>query len=619
MLDSFKNPPAENRLFPFWVWPASPKPDNIELQLREMQTHGIGGFFVCGPEPPARRDTSAWSLCMRRAQQCSEDLGLEPHFPGLDYEYADDTEDIAPQPAPFSIEHIRAAKTASSAVHAAGKAGLLSRVFGSSSWAITPEEMKRTVDFEAILGASVFCPEVFHYALDGVAKGTPPPPLFYQSTFWSHHASFADYAARLSYVMTQGEHRAQAALLYPAKAFALPPARLEREIVHKLAVDYFNVFCEWLLKNHIDYDIVGEATLLRATVMDQHLRVSGERYGLLILPPLAAIDYDVANKIGEFADDGGHVLAASVLPMSDSGGRKDDEVRAIFAELFGVDPAQLRAGVLTGRLPARPRLTPNGSRWLFQAARPADLVPRIRPVVSKALKPDISIKLGPAECPDILCCRRQTDEADIFFFANTAREPREVRISIRCDRAPHMLSLETGEITALPNCTQQGSRTVLLHRFEPHASLLVAFGDEPALAVAAPAIEGGEEIVLGNEWEFTTAGGQTSTIRTGSWTDQGYEHYSGEGVYRQTVELPPFLRCQRIVLRADDPAEVVEFVVNGASAGVRLWHPFQVDITPLVKPGPNLIELKITNTLVNEVLSETRPSGLLGGARIIIA
>ena len=83
--------------------------------------------------------------------------------------------------------------------------------------------------------------------------------------------------------------------------------------------------------------------------------------------------------------------------------------------------------------------------------------------------------------------------------------------------------------------------------------------------------------------------------------------------------IPHFARGQRIILRAQSPANIVEFVVNGAVAAVRPWAPYEADITALVKPGPNQIELRVTNSLANMLLSQQTPSGLIGGASAFLA
>ncbi len=58
--------------------------------------------------------------------------------------------------------------------------------------------------------------------------------------------------------------------------------------------------------------------------------------------------------------------------------------------------------------------------------------------------------------------------------------------------------------------------------------------------------------------------------------------------------------------------DVLEVVVNGSSAGVRLWAPYDIDITDAVQPGENVLEMRVANTLINLLEAVERPSGLSG-------
>ena len=71
--------------------------------------------------------------------------------------------------------------------------------------------------------------------------------------------------------------------------------------------------------------------------------------------------------------------------------------------------------------------------------------------------------------------------------------------------------------------------------------------------------------------------------------------------------------------------------VNGHHAGVCWKLPYRLDITRWARPGTNVVEVGVTNLLINRVLgepfprypqekkeiSEPLPSGLLGPVRII--
>lgn len=43
----FKNPPAKNRIKPFWFWNGEMKEEEIERQISEMAEKGLGGAFIC--------------------------------------------------------------------------------------------------------------------------------------------------------------------------------------------------------------------------------------------------------------------------------------------------------------------------------------------------------------------------------------------------------------------------------------------------------------------------------------------------------------------------------------------------------------------------------------------
>ena len=88
-------------------------------------------------------------------------------------------------------------------------------------------------------------------------------------------------------------------------------------------------------------------------------------------------------------------------------------------------------------------------------------------------------------------------------------------------------------------------------------------------------------------------------------------------MYRKRFELPESFQGQRVFI---DPAmedDVLEVLVNGESAGVRLWAPYQVEITGWLKPGENTLELRVANTLVNLLEAVERPSGLAGAPKLV--
>jgi hypothetical protein len=111
------------------------------------------------------------------------------------------------------------------------------------------------------------------------------------------------------------------------------------------------------------------------------------------------------------------------------------------------------------------------------------------------------------------------------------------------------------------------------------------------------------------------------SLQAAPWTTQGYPFYSGRGVYRRRFSLPeaflPGKDGQRIFLEPESCDDVLEVFVNSRPAGVRLWPPYTIEITGLLQPGDNTLELHAANTLINLLEATPRPSGLTAAPRLV--
>jgi len=79
---------------------------------------------------------------------------------------------------------------------------------------------------------------------------------------------------------------------------------------------------------------------------------------------------------------------------------------------------------------------------------------------------------------------------------------------------------------------------------------------------------------------------------------EGLPFYAGSVELRKSVEVPDSFK--RAVLRFGElNAALAEVRVNGARAGFALFPPYEVDVTPLLKPGSNELEVVLVGTLRN--------------------
>jgi len=134
---------------------------------------------------------------------------------------------------------------------------------------------------------------------------------------------------RMSYVLSQGYHRADVAIIYPVAA-------MESGLSGKESVDVAFNLARHLYGQGIDFDFMDFESLARATVDDRQLKVSGEAYRVLVLPAMRAVRYSTLEKALEFKRKGGIVIAVGALPeASDRMGGEDATLNSMVREIFG--------------------------------------------------------------------------------------------------------------------------------------------------------------------------------------------------------------------------------------------------------------------------------------------
>lgn len=117
----------------------------------------------------------------------------------------------------------------------------------------------------------------------------------------------------------------------------------------------------------------------------------------------------------------------------------------------------------------------------------------------------------------------------------------------------------------------------------------------------------------------------TGRIALGDWSEiHGLKAYSGGALYRKKISLTPEDLKNKLVISLGDLVSSAELFINGESAGIRLAPPWDFDITRNAKPGENLIEAVVYNTLGNHYTTiPTRyrgsiKSGISGPVSLIV-
>jgi hypothetical protein len=108
---------------------------------------------------------------------------------------------------------------------------------------------------------------------------------------------------------------------------------------------------------------------------------------------------------------------------------------------------------------------------------------------------------------------------------------------------------------------------------------------------------------------FAIVGGSPPALKLGSWKAQGYPFYAAGVSYKQTFNVARSAG-RYCVEMAKWYGSVAEIIVNGTSAGHVAYQPWQCDVTNLIKPGVNVVEVVVIGTLKNTLGPHHAGTGL---------
>lgn len=507
---------------------------------------------------------------------------------------------------------VRAARWASSANHIYGR-----NITSSETWTwlhspafrAAPLDLKAEADIHFLQGINQLIGHGWAYTPPQVEY---PGWRFYAAGEYSERnpwyivmPDLAKYLQRMSWLMRQGEQKNDVALYLPnADAYAHFSAAkvhlidVEKELVgEKIMPALFesgynlNFFDDGMLNS------VGK-------VEKENLVLGASKHKAVILPGIERIPLESLRKLDEFVKAGGIVIATRNLPSIVPG------MKATEAE-----QAELKSTV------AR----------LFDGKNPKVKFVQNDEEAGEALKkiliPDA--KISPSG-KDFGFVHRKTDDADIYFVANTSNVKKSVEISFRnFGKNAEVWNAIDGKSTAARIKNWNKDVTTIALTFEPYQSHVVVFSNKNVKIVESKK-ETGETIDLNSDWQVTF--GKNSPVSKSKLTDwisaEETKYFSGTAVYEKTFNLSPMQSKTSMKLDfgeavslnfepqkngmatyLDAPIKESAVVhINGKRAG-SLWSPpYNLDVSGFLKAGENRIKIEVANTAMNYMAGRNLPN-----------
>ncbi|MFP5249838.1 MAG: glycosyl hydrolase [Acidobacteriota bacterium] len=509
----------------------------------------------------------------------------------------------------------------------------------SPAFRATPLDMKAEADRMFLIGINQFVGHGWPYSPPQAGE---PGWAFYAAAVFNNHNPWFPvmpdvmrYLTRVSWLLRQGAPANDVAILLPeddAQAAFTPghvsvTGAMQKYITPELMGA--------ILDAGYNVDYIDAATIAKLGAIP---------YPVLVIPPTTRIPLAAYRLIEKFAAGRGKVIAIGKAPSLAPGlldRSHSPEVAAVSERLF-------RAANHPGVFIASPTA--------------------LAAALHSALPPDLEAS-GRVEGLGFI--HRRLAASDIYFVANTGNRPIDGFLHFRAARQSiEAWDPDSGDVLLARG--DAGNARVSVHLAPYESRVFVLSGDAPAhrvQAVTSPAASRQlADLSTGWRVRFRDSPADQPLAALASWTEiPGRQFYSGEADYTRRFALPaaPAPGTRLLVdfgsgtpvvndrppgapgmhALLDPPIrEAAIVLVNGRRVGA-LWHPpYRMNITSFVRPGENLIEVRVYNTAINELAGQPPrdnaalyarygkrfepqdmqnlkpvPSGLLGPVRLLAA
>lgn len=331
-------------------------------------------------------------------------------------------------------------KVASSIAHLYNRPRVWLEGFYGSGWGTSSGDLADAIFTNFAQGQNLLSLHGLYYSTPGGWWEWAPPCNHFRMPYWAEMKRLLACTERLSYLLAQGYHRADVALLYPVEPVAAGFGRG--------AVDCAFELGRQLYAMGIDFDFMDYESLARAEIGQGQLQVSGESFRILIVPAMEAMRSTSIEKAVAFQQAGGIVIWVNRLPEATERGRNDQQMQ------------RLTAGLQT---------TPQK---------------QVAETVSRAVTRDFAIVQGTVDHPNVH--HRKAGRRDLYAVYNVDRG---AVCYFRCRGGVELWDPWTGEVKTLPVLRTDAEGSYIRMPLEKTEMQLIVFDPERTAEIEASAPE----------------------------------------------------------------------------------------------------------------------------------
>ncbi|MCX6361505.1 MAG: glycosyl hydrolase [Armatimonadetes bacterium] len=433
-----------------------------------------------------------------------------------------------------------------------------------------------------------------------------PGPMYYAGGNFSetqpwfpHIRSLNDYFARLQHLSQSAEPDPDVLVIWPEHDMWNKPnlggfkwgqpfvwrntnSGLERPTAAMSAL------FEALGGSGIRYDIGSDRLICeQASVVNGRLRAGKMTYRALVLPDVEAMSARAIARMEQLARQGATILFVGRVPSAVPHGLP-------LVQKTSAASAGLRSLAAVGAdavLLAKPEDAP---KWLAAHGLRTEGMPGVLTLWRGRLGGDA-----------------------IYFVKNQTNRAQRLWVPLaRSGRYACVGNPRTGQVASAAVRSRPGGGSLVRLSLQPTEMLTIRLSAKPLPAAPAqPEAEPAEVRPLAAAWRmaWTDTEGRPqarSITDLRSWTEwPDLELFSGVVTYTTEFDLSAGDARQRWLLDVGELRESAAVTLNGRRLGDLWTTPFQVDLTPALRPGRNRLSLAVANLAQNRVVGLVRRGG----------
>jgi len=435
-----------------------------------------------------------------------------------------------------------------------------------------------------------------------------------RNTWWPYFNKWANYKARISFLLQNANPQANIAVLQPLIDLWLKMGPQRDPFPQKWYPEYQNNLWEAIHQNGGGCDYVSENIIKKSTFKLGKMHFGERSYSTILLPEIETMDVDVAEALVAFVNSGGKIVFIEKVPFKstayDNVEAEDAKVKEIISDLLN----NKKDNVV--RYPA-----PTGDLIKWYGKLQDEL----------ALKP--YVKLNKAH-KYLNQSSYLINENPVFFLANTSlSEHISVKAEFQINEGlfPWIWNPETGERKRYSYNDNDRSLDLEI----PHASsVLIVFekNTEGEQLQRFNFKQSGKEIT--GEWQLQLnhMNGEKKRIQIETLSDlleiDQTKSFAGEVIYEKTIT---YNKMDSQYLDLGNVQGISELILNNELIGTRWYGAHIYDIKNKLKEGPNQISIKLTTITGNYLKSlkdnkvaqnwtrhqDNYPMGIMGPVRLV--